>query len=36
MNNKKIDFSDCPIFKTAEVLGGKWSLPIIFSLIKGN
>ena len=35
MNNKKIDFSDCPITKTAEVLGGKWSLPIIFSLIKG-
>ena len=34
MNNKKIDFSDCPITKTAEVLGGKWSLPIIFSLIK--
>ena len=34
MNNKKIDFSDCPITKTAEVLGGKWSLPIIFSLLK--
>ena len=34
MNNKKIDFSDCPITKTAEVLGGKWSLTIIFSLIK--
>ena len=34
MINKKIDFSDCPITKTAEVLGGKWSLPIIFSLIK--
>ena len=34
MNNKKIDFSDCPITKTAQVLGGKWSLPIIFSLIK--
>lgn len=34
MNNKKIDFSDCPITKTAEVLGGKWSLPIIFFLLK--
>lgn len=34
MNNKKIDFSDCPITKKAEVLGGKWSLPIIFSLLK--
>lgn len=34
MSEKKCNFSDCPITKTAEVLGGKWSLPIIFSLIQ--
>lgn len=34
MSEKKSKFLDCPITRTAEVLGGKWSLPIIFSLIK--
>ncbi|WP_336732979.1 winged helix-turn-helix transcriptional regulator [Chryseobacterium sp. VD8] len=34
MNEKKIKFTDCPITRTAEVLGGKWSLPIIFALMK--
>ena len=33
MNDKKNKFSDCPITRTAEVLGGKWSLPIIFTLV---
>lgn len=33
MSKKTNGFSDCPITKTAEVIGGKWSLPIIFSLI---
>lgn len=34
MKEKKSNFFDCPITRTAEVLGGKWSLPIIFALIK--
>lgn len=34
MNEKKSKFTDCPITRTAEVLGGKWSLPIIFALMK--
>lgn len=34
MSGKKYNFLDCPITKTAEVIGGKWSLPIIFALIK--
>ncbi len=34
MSEKKSRFSECPITKTAEVLGGKWTLPIIFALIK--
>jgi len=34
MNGKKYNFADCPITKTAELIGGKWSLPIIFALIK--
>jgi DNA-binding HxlR family transcriptional regulator len=36
MNKKTYKFSDCPITKTAEVIGGKWSLPIIFSLIRAT
>jgi DNA-binding HxlR family transcriptional regulator len=34
MNEKKSKFTDCPVTRTAEVLGGKWSLPIIFALMK--
>lgn len=34
MSEKKYDFKDCPITKTAEVIGGKWALPIIYSLIR--
>lgn len=34
MSEKKYQFTDCPITKTAEVIGGKWTLPIIFALIR--
>lgn len=34
MSEKKYNFNGCPITRTADVIGGKWSLPIIFSLIR--
>lgn len=33
MSENKCNFIECPITKTAEVIGGKWTLPIIFALI---
>lgn len=33
MAEKKCNFSECPITRTADVIGGKWTLPIIFVLI---
>ncbi len=34
MSKKISAFKNCPITKTSEVIGGKWTLPIIFSLMK--
>ncbi|MBK8052444.1 MAG: helix-turn-helix transcriptional regulator [Saprospiraceae bacterium] len=32
-NKKKSDLSQCPITRTMELIGGKWTLPIIYVLI---
>ncbi|WP_026998080.1 winged helix-turn-helix transcriptional regulator [Flectobacillus major] len=33
MSEKKCNYIECPITRTADVIGGKWTLPIIFALI---
>lgn|SRR3989338_3885555 len=34
MSVKKSDLSQCPITRTMELIGGKWSLPIVYVLMK--
>lgn len=34
VNKKKSELSQCPITRTMELIGGKWSLPIIYVLMK--
>lgn len=34
VNKKKSELSKCPITRTMELIGGKWSLPIIYVLMK--
>lgn len=34
--NKKSEITQCPITRTAELVGGKWTLPIIYVLMKGT
>ena len=34
MTKNKLQLSECPITRTMELIGGKWSLPIVYVLMK--
>jgi DNA-binding HxlR family transcriptional regulator len=34
--SKKIDVNDCPVQRTLEIIGGKWSFSIIYALTYGK
>lgn len=36
MAKNKLQISECPITRTMELIGGKWSLPIVFTLMKAT
>ncbi|MFN8348652.1 MAG: helix-turn-helix domain-containing protein [Spirosomataceae bacterium] len=36
MAKNKSSISECPITRTMDLIGGKWSLPIIYGLMKGT
>lgn len=34
MSKNKLQISECPITRTMDLIGGKWSLPIVYVLMK--
>lgn len=36
MKNTQEDYQDCGMHKTIELIGNKWTLPILYSLLSGK